>query len=85
MPIAIGRSKPEPSFLQIRRRQIDRDPGRRDLEPGVANRGSHPVPAFPDRRIRQPYRVEDLLFHHNAGVVDLDVDDVRIDAVHCRA
>src|SRR5437588_5885650 len=47
--------------------------------------GSHTVAAFPNRRVRQTYGVEMIFISLDTGDIDLDFDDVGIDAVDCGA
>ena len=50
----------------VGRRQIHRDPVGWKLEPGVADRGAHPIAALPNARIRQAD-------HREAGKAERDV------------
>src|ERR1700724_166991 len=74
-----------PLLLQISGRQVDSDMRRRESESGVTNRSTNAVPALAYRRIWQPNGREAILRHLDAGEVDLYINDVRVDAVHCGA
>jgi hypothetical protein len=67
------------AFLEhIGRRQIDRDPPRRQRQPHGRQCGAHPFARFSDRLIRQP---DDIERHHAGRHLHLTVDIKHVDAV----
>ena len=68
-------------FFQVGRREVDGDAGGGDVEAAVADGGENAVAAFPDRGVGQADGREDHLVVDGAGVVDLDIDEVRVDAI----
>ena len=76
--------EPRSFFFEIGRREVDGDLGWGNLETGVLDGRAHPVATLAHRRVGQAHGVK-MIFHHlDAGEVDLDVDDVSIDAVDRR-
>src|ERR1700760_4641455 len=54
----------------------------RQSKAGVAESGAHAIAALAYSSIRQYNGREAILRHLNAGEIHLNVDDVRVDAVH---
>ena len=54
---------------EVRRGEVDRDPARREREPGVADRTADPFPGLLDRRVRE---TDDREPGQARGDVDLD-------------
>ena len=79
--MAMGRSKPEPSFLMSAgaRLMVMRVGGMSKPEFLMAERTRSRRLA--DGGVGQADGVEDFLVEHDAGEVDFDVDDVGVDAV----
>jgi hypothetical protein len=68
-------------LFEVGGREIDGDAGGRELEPGVAHGGADAVARLADGGVRQAYGRELLLLGFDTGEVDLDVDQIGIDAV----
>ncbi len=63
-------------LLQVGGSQVDGDEGGRNQVAGVLDGGAHAVAALAHRGVGQAHGVEDVLVHHHAAIVDLDIDEV---------
>ena len=69
-------------LLQVGRREIDGDVGGRQRKAGVADGRANTIAALAYRSIRQSNGRKALFRHLDAGKIHLNIDDVRIDAIH---
>jgi hypothetical protein len=67
-----------PLLAHVRRCEIDGRPAHRKFEPGISQRGAHPVPRFLDRRIRQS---DDDNQRLAPATVDFHFNRIRFDAI----
>lgn len=71
-----------PSFLIIRRREINRDLGWGDIIAAILQRGAHAVAALANGCVRQAHGVEVVLIALDARAVDLHLNDIGVDAIN---
>ena len=67
----------------IGRRQVDCDVRGRDVVAAIFQCSPYPVAALPHRRIRQPHRMELFLIQLDIGKINLNIDDVGVNPIHC--
>jgi hypothetical protein len=72
-------------LLEVGGRQVDGDVGGRNQIAGVLDGGPDAVASLEHRRIGEADGVEDVLLGNHAAVIDLDIDEVGVDAVDSRA
>ena len=68
-------------FFDVGGREVDGDEGGRNQVAGVLDGGADAVAAFAHGGVGQADGVEVILVRDDAAVVDLDIDEVGIDAV----
>src|SRR6185312_496391 len=68
-------------LLDVSGREIDGDPGGRDVEAGVLDGAAHAVTRFAHGGVGQADGGEQFFFEDNAREVDLNIDDRGVNAV----
>ena len=81
MPSAMGRSNPEPSFLMSAGARLIMMSRRRNVAPAILQRGRDAVATLADGGVGQANGVEVVLIGLDARNVDLDLNNVGVDAV----
>ena len=69
-------------FLDIGRRQVDGDVGGRNIVSGILQRGADALAALAHRGIGQANGVKVIFVGADAGDVNLNLDDIGINAIH---
>ncbi len=72
-------------FLDVGGGEVDGDVRRRHVEPGVLDGGADAVAALAHGGVGQADGMEVILIGLDSGEVDLDVNDVRVNAVDSSA